>query len=120
MFLHFLLYHFLLVLLVVIIEKLYRRLHKISFKPKDDLKSLVSEKAIQQIETRKANLSTKFSSSKLLKDNDFAFSQKNLGKFEGIEEVPESSYNSSLNSNAFNWKNKKFNSRQSINKKGEP
>ena len=102
-----------------ITKALFRRVNKIMFKPKDDVKNAVSDKAIQQIESRKANLSTKFSSSKLLKENDFAFSQKNLGKFEGIEEVPESSYNSSINSNAFNWRNKRFNSGQSYNKKGK-
>lgn len=44
---------------------------------------------------KKAHLSTKFSSSKLVKENDFT-SFKNLEGFEKIEELPESSINSSM------------------------
>lgn len=54
---------------------------------------------------KKSYLSTKFSSSKLVKENEFQ-SIKDLGKFEKIDELPESSFNSSMGSN-FKWRSKK-------------
>ena len=48
-----------------------------------------------------------------MKENDLAFSQKNVMNFEQIEEVPEPSYNSSMNSGVFNGINNRLNSRQS-------
>lgn len=60
-------------------------------------------------------VSTKFSSSKLLKDQDF-LSIKKIGNFDQIEEVPESSFNSSMNSNAFNWRQHKLAAQASMSK----
>jgi hypothetical protein len=66
------------------------------------------------VESKKGNLSTKFSSSKVLKDPDYLHSLKKVPTHEMIEEVPEPSYNSSMNSNAFNWKMNKLESRNSV------
>lgn len=78
------------------------------YKPPGILEDKSSRTSLPEKELRKANFSTKFSSSKLLKDQDYYASQKNLGGFDKIEELPESSFNSSMNSNAFNWRDKKL------------
>lgn len=55
---------------------------------------------------KKGRLSTKFSSSKLIKENDQKLI-KNVNNFDRIEELPEfSSFNSSMNSNNLNLKSK--------------
>lgn len=79
------------------------------YKPPNVLEDKSSRTSLPEKEFRKANFSTKFSSSKLVKDHDYYSSQKNVGGFDKIEELPESSFNSSMNSNAFNWRNKKMN-----------
>lgn len=69
-----------------------------------DLKQ--SKKHSSICDSAKGHLSTKFSSSKLVKDPEYYSSIKKVNDFDKIDEVPESSYNESVNSNAFNWKNK--------------
>jgi hypothetical protein len=68
-------------------------------------KSKSGMKSYEASTPKKSYLSTKFSSSKLVKENEFQ-SIKDLGKFEKIDELPESSFNSSMGSN-FKWKSKK-------------
>jgi len=43
-----------------------------------------------------------------LKDQDYVFSQKNLGEFKGIQELPEDSYNSSVDSSPVNKRGRKI------------
>lgn len=65
----------------------------------------------------KGALSTKFSSSKLIKESEICY-DKSDKKFDPIKEVPESMYSSVNNSNQFNLKKWVIESNQSFTKDG--